>query len=203
MNSTTRTRGLRAALVSCALGAVLAPAFAQAPAASSKLGFSPVIGAAVTFGGDTLVTVNFTDGSSQKVKSGGLVQLYGGVEYEAEKLVVQATVGYHVDDTSASNGSVKFVRYPVELLGFWKATDSLLIGGGVRKANNARVTSSGAARPSIGGTDFDSKAGFVVQVEYRFGGGAGVYGRVVSEEYTVGRSSVDGNHFGLGLSYRF
>jgi hypothetical protein len=176
-----------------------APAPAAAPAGG---GFKPVLGALVTSGGDTLVTVRYTDGTSQNIKSGGLLGLFGGVEYDSGTMVVQATIGYHVDDTNASNGSVKFVRYPVELLGFWKASEQWRVGGGFRKAMNARVTSSGAARPGIGGTDFDSKAGLVLQAEYLFDRWS-VFGRYVAEEYTVGRQTVDANHIGLGVSFRF
>lgn len=188
------------------LGLASTVACANAPAAGGGTGLRPLLGFGLTFGGETLVNVRYTDGSTTKVSSGGLMHLFFGAEYELPSMVVQATVGYHVDDTNASNGSVKFARYPVELLALWKANDHWRVGAGLRSAENARVTSSGAARPTVGGADFGSKLGFVLQAEYMYGGAAGrgsLYGRVVSEDYTVGRSTVDGNHAGIGFAFRF
>jgi hypothetical protein len=185
-----------------ASGLALASALAAAQAPAGPSAVRAVFGVAVTSGGDTLVSVSYTDGSSQNIKSGGLLHLFGGAEFDLGSMVVQTTLGYHVDDTNATNASVRFVRYPLELLGFWKAGEAWRVGGGVRKALDARVTSSGAARASIGGAGFDSKPGFVLQAEYLFGAGS-VHGRIVGEQYTVGGRSVDGNHIGLGVAYRF
>jgi opacity protein-like surface antigen len=170
-------------------------------------GFKPVLGVSVTGGGDTLATVSYTNGDSQNVKSGGLLHLFGGVEFKTGAFALQANVGYHVDDTNAKNGSVKFSRNPIELLGFWHAADSFRLGLGARKAGSAKLSSSGAAA-SIGSLKLESKAGAIVQGEYLYNGGNGsVFLRYVSEKYTVGtgssKASVSGNHVGLGVSYRF
>lgn len=163
-----------------------------------------VLGLGLTFGGETLATVHFTDGSTQDVKSGGLVHFYGGYEYRLDNRVsVQATVGYHVDDVSAKNGSLKFSRYPLEILGYYGLTDSLRFGGGFRYAMNPKITSSGAA--SVGNYDFENAAGLVVEAEYLFTPQVGVKLRGVSEKYKFkGTStSVSGNHGGIYASYYF
>ncbi len=200
---------LRAALTLClalaaAPWAVAQPAFppAQGVAVPALSPWRPLLGVSATTGGDTLVSVAYTDGTRQNVKSGGLVHLFGGVEYDTGAVVVQATLGYHTDDTNASNGSVKFSRYPVELLGLWKAPGAWRVGGGVRKALGARVSSSGAARPGVGGARFGSELGVVLQGEYVFGDGS-VFLRQVRERYTVDRRTVDGDHVGIGVAFRF
>jgi hypothetical protein len=175
--------------------------------AAAADGFTPVLGVSVTGGGDTLATVTYTNGDKQNVKSGGLLHLFGGVEFKSGAFAVQANGGYHVDDTNAKNGSVKFSRNPVELLGFWHAADGFRLGLGARKAGSAKLSSSGAAA-SIGSTKLDSKAGAVVQGEYLYNDAKGsVFLRYVSEKYTVGtgssKANVSGNHLGLGVSYRF
>lgn len=180
--------------------AALAVATFSLPAAAQ--GFRPVFGASLTGGGETLVTVQYTNGSSQNIKSGGLFQVFGGVEYVGTSAAVQATIGYHVDDTTANNGSVKFARMPAELLGFWKLNDTIWLGGGVRKANNAKVSSSGAAS-NLGSVKFGSKVGAVVQGEYFFSPNGSAFLRYVAEDYTVGNASLSGNHVGLGASLRF
>ncbi len=166
-------------------------------------GLRPVVGVAVTSGGETLATVRYTDGSSQNIKSGGLIHLFGGVEYRSGSLALQANVGYHVDDTSANNGSVKFSRMPIELLGFWHASDTWRFGAGFRKAGSAKLSGSGAAA-SVGNFSFNGKGGLVLQGEYFFDNDkASTYLRYVTEDYTLRGFSVSGNHAGLGLAYRF
>jgi len=167
-------------------------------------GFRPMIGVALTGGGEKLSTVTFTDGSSENIKSGGLVHLFAGVEYRNGAFALQANVGYHVDDTSAaSNGSVKFARMPVEVLGFWHVADHWRFGGGWRKAGSAKLSSSGAAA-SVGSATFSSKGGLVLQGETFFGNSqASAYLRYVTEDYELRGVSVSGNHVGLGAAYRF
>ena len=115
------------------LSAAVLTGLAFVSTAMAAEGIRPVFGMAVTGGGEKLATVVYTNGTTQTVKSGGLLHLFGGVEYEAASYAIQANVGYHVDDTNATNGSVKFARMPVELLAFWKATDAWRFGGGVRR----------------------------------------------------------------------
>src|SRR3954469_24411906 len=105
-----------------------APSFAE--------GIRPVLGMSLTGGGKTLLKVEMEDGSTQRVSSGGLVQLFGGFEYQAAESPIsfQATVGYHADSIGASNGDASFSRVPFELLAFWDTADNFRIGGGVRKA---------------------------------------------------------------------
>jgi hypothetical protein len=165
-------------------------------------GFKPLLGAAVTGGGETLVTVPFTDGTSQDIRSGGLLQLFGGFEYQAPEspFAIQVNLGYHVDDTTATNGSVKFARFPFEVLGFYQFNETYRLGLGLRKANDVKLTSSGAT--SVGNYKFTGETGLILQGEYLMGA-ASVYLRYVSEDYKIGRASVSGKHVGLGVSYRF
>jgi hypothetical protein len=165
-------------------------------------GFKPVLGLSVTGGGETLATVTYTDGSTQKIRSGGLVHLFGGVEYESATFAVQANVGYHVDDSNARNGSVKFSRVPVELIGFWRTTEQVRLGLGLRKATGAKLSSSGAAA-NVGGGSLDSKPGVIVQGEYAFSPTVGLLLRFVAEDYEVGNAKIGGNHGAVGVAFRF
>jgi hypothetical protein len=183
-----------------ALGLVLATALAASCQADT--GLKPLVGTHITFGGETLVKVQYTDGHTQSIHSGGLFQIFGGAEYESDSFVVQGTVGYHVDDTSAKNGSVRFDRFPVELIGLWKTTDKVRLGLGVRSAGGAKVSSSGAAA-DVGHQSFKSSTGLIVQGEYFFGPNWSGVARVVKEDYTANGVKVSGNHVGLGVAYRF
>jgi len=182
--------------------AAIAPVALALSATAYAEGLRPVVGASLTGGGKTLVTVQYTNGDEQKIRSGGLVHLFGGAEYESEQFAVQANVGYHVNDTHARNASVRFSRWPVELIGFWKIDANLRWGVGVRKATSAKVASSGAAS-NIGSQSFDSKAGLILQGEYLFAQHFSGLLRVVREDYTVNDATVQGNHIALGATYRF
>lgn len=169
-------------------------------------GFKPVIGMALTGGGKTLLSVEMDDGSTQRMSSGGVIQLWGGFEFRApdSPLTIQANVGYHVDGIGASNGDASFSRVPFELLAFWNTDDKFRIGGGVRKATSARFSSSGAT--DVGDFNMRTNVGFVLQGEYFFSPSASIYLRYVSETYKsnlLNGGEVTGDHGGLGLALRF
>lgn len=175
-------------------------------ASSASADIRPVLGFTTTSGGQTLATVRYSDGSSQNIKSGGLVHLYGGFEWQSagSPFALQANIGLHVDDTNAKNGSVKFQRYPLELIALWQTGSDWRFGAGLRKSSNVKLTSSGAAN-GFGDYKLSAKAGALVQGEYLFGthGAGSLYLRWVREDYTINARKVDGNHLGLGVSYRF
>lgn len=181
----------------------LALGAATAAQASDITGFA---GFGLTGGGEKLVTVQYSNGTSQDIRSGGFVELRAGIEYrpQAAPFAVQASVGYHVDDTNASNGSVRFSRVPLELIGFWNATPNWRFGGGLRHATGVQLSSSGAAS-DLGGVDFEANTGTVVVGEYLFSPHWGVDARYVNERYTVKGTDthVDGSHFGMHVSYYF
>jgi hypothetical protein len=180
---------------------------ATAPSFAAE-GFAPLIGVSLTGGGKTLVEVEFEDGGSRKISSGGLTHLFGGVEYRDPTGVyaIQTTLGYHFDRVSADNGSLSFSRIPLEVLGFWNANENIRLGGGLRKALSSRFETSGVGAEISGDFDLRSSIGFVLQGEYMFGEHHSVFLRYVDENYKSNHlvgGKVDGNHGGLGYSYRF
>ena len=164
-----------------------------------------VAGIGLTNGGKTLINAQFTDGTTEKVTSGGLVHLYAGGEYSfTPQIAVQANVGYHVHDTSpATNGSLTFSRVPVELLGYYRITDNVRLGGGARFISNAKLKGSGVA--SDIDVKFKSTTGAVIEAEYLFTRNVGLKLRYVAEKYKAegDTESVSGNHGGLYLTGYF
>lgn len=73
------------------------------------------------WGGETLATTYYDNGDSQDVTTGGLVDLRAGLEYRLTNspVALQMAVAYHVGNTTAKNGSLKFSRFPVELVGMY------------------------------------------------------------------------------------
>jgi hypothetical protein len=167
--------------------------------------FTGFVGMGLTGGGDTLVHVTYTNGDTHDIKAGGLIDFRGGFEYrqKGSPFAIQGSIGYHFDRASASNGSVRFERFPVELLGFWYATPNVRLGGGVRYATSPEVRSSGVASSSVGNASLSADPGAVLEGEYLFGDHFGVTLRAVTEKYKVGGVKIDGDHIGVRFNYYF
>jgi hypothetical protein len=173
----------------------------------------PLVGVAITGGGDKIASVEYANGGSRDITAGGLVQLSGGIEYheKGQPWGVQATVGYHFDNTSADNGNQRFQRWPLEVIGLFNLTPKFRMGVGARYAAAAKFTSDGAGY--VGNADFKAQLGGLVMAEWLITPSMGVQLRFVDEKYkvdetnlstgTTRRVTVDGSHGGLGFNYYF
>lgn len=184
--------------------AVAALALGAAHAAWAQPVVRPLLGMGFTFGGDTVARVVYDNGDSDKVRAGGLIAFTTGVEMQFSPLVsAQALIGYHVDGVTASNGDVKFDRFPAEFLGHYRLTDNFRIGGGARYTARARTRSSGAAAAAVPSEDFKPTWGSVVEGEFLIGRNLGIKLRYVSEKFdskTIsGAPELKGNHGGIYL----
>lgn len=176
-----------------------------------------VVTGGLTFGGDTLITTNYTNGRSYDTKAGGLVQMGGGVLWQPSKLplALQATINFHSDGTIARNGDSSFTRFPLELIGFYLPHQDWRIGAGVRyvMSPEAEAHQDGYADTKL---EYKDTTGFVVEAGYQAFSNGWVSLRYVSEEYELesaryGNSSfnvsnvrkADGSHVGVFFSYNF
>ena len=200
-----------------ALAALAASAFAPTLAHAGLDSGNPVhplVGIAITGGGDKLSSVDYTNGDSQDITAGGLVQFYGGAEYHEKDspFGVQATFGYHVDSTHARNGNQTFSRWPIEVIGLFNLTPKFRVGVGARYASSPKFTSGGAG--DIGDADFKAQVGGLVMGEWLITPSMGLQLRYVHENYKigghcpnpgvcVGETTIDGSHGGLGFNYYF
>ena len=200
---------MKTRLVAAALVAALAPVLSHAQDAASPVAVHPVIGFMGTFGGDKLVDVLYTNGTTSAVTAGGTVYLYGGAELRTTDLPlplsVKATVGYHVASAGGDNGDYRFERIPFELLGEVDVIPNRLrLGGGVRYDTNVNLSSHGVvAAPA---TNFKSAVGGVLQAEWMVSPRFGIVGRYVGIRYRFddGQGSsfrANGNQGGIGLNW--
>ncbi len=203
LNKTSARLALAAAL---AVGASAVAAQQTTPTAQPEVAkpFRFLLGFGLTGGGDKLARVAFTNGNSESITAGGLMHLYAGGEYRfAPAVSAQVNLGFHVDDTSAAtNGSLKFSRMPIELLGHYAVNDKVRLGGGLRVANSAKLKGSGVLAGSL---SFKADPGVVVEGEYMTTPNIGIKLRAVSESYSIKGVSgkVSGDHVGLMLNYYF
>jgi hypothetical protein len=182
------------------LGAAQAQTTATPPPAK-PMHFLAALGA--TFGGDNLATAAYTNGSHQDIKAGSGFAFTTGIDYRlSPEFSVQGTLNFHVDDTNATNGSVKFQRFPVEFLGYFHPNAQWRIGGGVRYVNSPKLSSSGAAA-GINLT-FDNTTSGVVEAEYFWTQAMSVKMRYVNEAFKAkGYVEVKANHFGVSGNFYF
>ena len=182
--------------------AAVAPTLAHAGLDSDNP-FHPLVGIAITGGGDKLSSVEFQHGGSKDITAGGLVQVYGGVEYheKGSPLGFQGTFGYHFDNTSADNGSQRFERFPLELIALYSFDPKFRVGLGARYATSAKFKSSGAG--DVGDFNFKSQLGGILMGEWLITPSMGLQLRYVHETYKINDVSIDGSHGGIGFNYYF
>ena len=161
-----------------------------------------VLGGGLTFGGEKLASVTYTNGDTQDIRSGGLVDMHVGLDVRATPWTsFQATVGYHWDSSEAENGSVRFTRVPIEVLGYFHPSDNIRLGGGVRLVQNPTLRGRGAA--SNIDQKFDNTTGIVLEGEYLFTNWIGVKVRAVSEKYRDRATGIkaSGDHAGVFFNF--
>jgi len=157
-------------------------------------------------GGDTVDQVVMTDGSTQKLSAGGLFTIAAGLVYTpvATPLVVEATIGFKVDDVTASNGKLQFDRWPLELLASYRI-ERHRIGGGL-----AYHLSPTYSCKVDGQCDFSSSAddalGAIVQYAYGDYTGGFVWDlglRFTLITYQAPGGEFSGNSFGGFVSFGY
>ena len=178
-----------------------------APAAGAGQGLRYFVGLDLGGGGETLVDLQFTNGNTESIKTGGGPQAKGGLEYRfGPTSAVRASFGYEYDNVSGVNGEATFSRRPVEVMGMWNFTDNVRLGLGLRYVTGAKFTSSGDIR-GLGRFELGSSPGPVLETEYLYGPWytthLGFSFRMVGDRYHYGDTKVNGNHFAIGANYYF
>ena len=182
--------------------AAIAPSLANAAMDTSNP-VHPLVGLALTGGGDKIASVEFANGGSRDITAGGLVQIWGGVEYRerGSPFAVQGTFGYHFDNTSADNGSQRFERFPLELIALYSLDPKFRLGVGARYATSAKFRSSGAG--DVGNFSFKSQLAPMLVGEWLITPSWGLQVRYVHETFKLDGVSIDGSHGGVGINYYF
>lgn len=118
----------------------------------------------VEFGGDTLATVDVSDGSTQTISAGGRTVISAGVIYQPGTWALEATIGYKRDSSDISNGTVGFTRYPLDIIASI-APGGARVGAGiaVHFSPNYRCDITAICSDEIA---FDTAVGAVVQLAY-------------------------------------
>ncbi len=178
-------------------------------AGAAKL--SPVLTGALEFGGDKLVDIVYSDGTTGEIQAGRGFLLGGGLnidlsETKPNTFEAQLTVGVKwTGSKKASNGEVDWLRFPIELLSFYRNTDrNFRLGAGVTYHFGNKVT--GSKDVSSISTKFDNATGFVLEADYVFGAErvavVGVrFTKINYQAQIPGAPVVSGNSVGINFNY--
>jgi hypothetical protein len=183
-------------------GAAGAALFGAAAAHAADV--RPFVKAGADFGGDTLITVVFVGGDTERIKSNEGFYFGGGISVlnEANTLEGQFSIGYKMNTISASNGDIDWTMMPVEGLLFYRLP-RWRVGGGFAYHINPKLDGSGA----IGALNvkFDDAFGVVLQADYLIGPKLAVGARYTDVKYELsgGGGSAKSGGIGATVSYRF
>jgi len=174
---------------------------AAVPAASHAVDVRPMLKAGFDVGGDTLVTAVFTDGSTKSIKANEGFYFGGGASIlsDSKDIEGEVSLSYKFASINASNGTIDWTRYPLDVLVFYRLPQFRL-GGGLTYHLSPKLSGSGPAGNIS--TKFDDSAGFVLQADYllqkiTFGL------RYTSLQYKVGGASAKSDGVGITFGISF
>ncbi len=183
--------------------------FAAVSSKAAKL--SPVFTSALEFGGDKLIDVTYSDGSKSNIEAGRGIILGGGVnidltETKPHTFEAQATLGVKWTSTKqATDGSVDWYRFPLELISFYRNTEKdFRIGGGlVYQFGNELKGSKDASNASA---KFDNSTGYVIEGDYFLGTEKNMsiglrYTGISYNPRISGAGAVNGNSYGFNFNF--
>lgn len=157
----------------------------------------------VTFGGDELATLEYTNGDSTTLHAGGLVLFGIGFDHQfGNQWEIQSSINYHVDRANARNGDVTFQRFPLDVLGFYRSGNHRFGGGITYHMNPEFEIDLSDVRGTV---DFDDAVGGVLEYDYFFTPSIslGLRGTVIDYKSSDVEGSVNGNYVGLMLNGYF
>ena len=165
----------------------------------------PLIKAGADFGGDTMVTVTFDDGDTQKVRGNQGFYIGGGAAIiDAERnMEYHLTAAYKFYFIDADNGELEWARVPLEALAFYRL-ERVRLGGGLTYHVNPRIEGSGFATPLD--IKFKNALGVVVQADWRATESLGLGVRYTFLEYQAKENftgTAKASGFGVSASFSF
>jgi len=172
---------------------------------------SPLLGGNITFGGDALAYMVYTDGSKSELEAGRGLTFFGGISFDDlwskdnHHFDVQTSLGVKFASTkAATNGEITFVRWPLEALAFYRNSEhKFRAGAGLSYHFSNKI--SGTEIASSLSANADNALGFVVQADYLMGWQShmalGLRYENISYKISGYNFTASGNNFGIQFSY--
>lgn len=185
--------------LSCAASIFALNANAETPVNDADLGAHFLLTGGLTYGGDKIAKITYTNGDSVDIRAGGLLLIGGGGVYQFNNnWETQLSINYQFDRANARNGDATFDRYPIDLLGFYRI-GAHRFGGGVSYHLNPTFDSDFDLVNGKQKIEFDNAVGAVIEYDYFFNNSIALGARYVNIKYKSSdiSGSVDGSYGGL------
>lgn len=147
------------------------------------------------WGGDDLITVQFTNGEDQTMQAGQGIHLAAGTELHfanINPLMVRASFGLKWAPTAADDANIAFTRLPLTISPFLKIKEDFRIGVGATAHLRPRFFGDGF----IDNINFPTSIGPRVEIGYKF-----IAVTYTLMKYDLDGEPINGNSFGVILSY--
>ena len=161
---------------------------------------------AVESGGDTLIGVRFENGDEEKIKGGGLLHFEGGKRFnlfaDKPELETEFTVGYKMDSVNADNGDLKFTRFTLNAMQYYRYNEKVRFGLGATFHMNPTLEVD--ILGVDGEVELDDTLGFMLGADYAYSEQVNFGARATMIDYEVDNSEdASGNSFGAYISVYF
>ena len=170
------------------------PGFAQ-ETTTSKAKF--LIEGGIEFGGDEILKVFFTNGEDQTMRAGqgGTIAVGGQFEFKGVKqLMLRTSVGFKYNTTAADNANIRFTRFPITLMPFYKINDAFRLGAGITTHQGIKLKGDGF----VNDVEFDGAIGPRFEFGYKW---LALTYTVIN--YTAQGEKVSANAVGAFISFAF
>jgi hypothetical protein len=148
------------------------------------------------YGGDELLTVIFTNGDDQTMLAGQGGYLAAGGQIDFGKVVMMRfSIGIKYNTTAADNANIRFTRFPINLVPYWKLNDDFRLGIGLSTHQSVRLKGDGF----LDDADFTSTLGTRFEFGYKW---AAVTYTSLKYEAQNG-AQLDASSVGLSISFTF
>lgn len=137
-----------------------------------------VLEGGVEFGGDQIIELTFTDGSTQKLTTGQGGTIAAGLQYRfpaQPRLSVAGTVGYKFVTNASENADIGISRIPVEVVARWMLDERWWAGAGLTRHASVRVAGDGFFPDA----DLDASTGLTFEIGYKW-----IYATYTAMTYT-------------------
>lgn len=151
-------------------------------------------------GGETLVTVTFTNGERSSIKANQGFYFGGGVSIlnDAKTVETEVSLSWKFQSITASNGDVTWTRFPLDALVFYRLP-RVRVGAGLTYHMSPKLDGSGVA----GGlnTEVKDAAGGVLQADWRITEAMNLGLRYTALEYKDKTTSTAAKSNGVGVVF--
>ncbi len=175
---------------------------AAAPLGSQAVEVKPVFKLGADFGGETIATVTFTNGSQKSIDANEGLYIGGGASFllDSKDIEIETTLSIKYTSITASNGDVTWTRFPLEVLAFYRAP-KFRVGGGLTYHLSPKLSGSGVA----GGlnVNVDDALGAVLQGDWLITQKISVGLRYTSLSYKANGVTAKSDGVGVTIGFIF